>query len=83
MTRLYKIRLSLEWDEEYQTYTVTSPDVPQLVTVGSTPGEIYKNVQEAIDCLKEGAQELGIELPPVLQSPQSSPIIDVPALVTA
>jgi predicted RNase H-like HicB family nuclease len=42
--KLYNIRLNLEWDEASQTYSVTSPDVPQLFTFGSTLAEIQANV---------------------------------------
>lgn len=34
-------------------YTVTSPDVPGLVTEGHTPAEILANVQDALDGLME------------------------------
>ena len=63
---LYKIRLKLELDKESGVYTITSPDVPGLVTEGSTPEEIVSNVQEAIDALLEGWAELGKEPPPAL-----------------
>jgi len=34
-------------------YTVTSPDVPGLVTEGRTPAEILSNVEEALAALLE------------------------------
>jgi len=54
-------------------YTVTSPDVPGLVTEGRTPEDILHNVQEALDALREAWQELGMEILPALR----------PALATA
>ncbi len=40
------IRLELELDEPSGVYTVTSPDVPGLVTEGSSPEEITRNIQK-------------------------------------
>ena len=65
--QLYKIRLELELDEPSGVYTVTSPDVPGLVTEGSTPTEIQQNVQEAIEALLLGLAELGKEPPSALR----------------
>ena len=45
---LYALRLTLELNEESGVYTVTSPDVPGLVTEGVTPEEIHHNVEEAL-----------------------------------
>jgi antitoxin HicB len=64
--RLYSIRLYLE-PNPGGVYTVTSPDVPGLVTEGRTPEDILHNVQEALDALREAWQELGIEIPPALR----------------
>lgn len=63
--KLYSIRLHLEPDSS-GVYTVTSLDVPGLVTEGRTPGEILRNVQEALDALMEAWQELGMEVPSAL-----------------
>lgn len=63
---LFSIRLYLEPNPD-GVYTVTSPDVPGLVTEGKTPAEIQKNVQEALDTLKAAWQEMGMEIPPVLR----------------
>jgi len=64
--KLYSIRLYLEPDPG-GVYTVTSPDVPGLVTEGRTPGEILNNVQEALAALMQAWQELGMEVPPALR----------------
>jgi antitoxin HicB len=69
---MYKIRLALELNEESGVYTVTSPDVPGLVTEGATPEEINRNVEEALQGLLAVWAELGIELPPTLRSAQST-----------
>ncbi len=58
-----KIRLELELDEPSGIYTVTSPDVPSLVTEGSTPQEILANVEEAIEVLLDGWTKHGMEIP--------------------
>ena len=65
---LYQIRLNLELNPgPDKVYTVTSPDVPGLVTEGSTPEEIQANVQEAIEALLLGIAEFGLEIPPALR----------------
>lgn len=63
---LFSIRLYLEPNPD-GVYTITSPDVPGLVTEGKTPAEIQENVQEALDALKVAWQEMGMEMPPVLR----------------
>jgi predicted RNase H-like HicB family nuclease len=67
MANLRKIRLELELDEPTGIYTVTSPDVPGLVTEGSTPQEILANVEEAIECLLEGWARNNMEIPEALR----------------
>jgi len=63
---LYSIRLYLEPNSN-GIYTVTSPDVPGLVTEGTTPDEIQQNVQEALDALRTAWKELGMSPPPALR----------------
>ena len=58
---MYKIRLTLELSEESGVYTVTSPDVPGLVTEGATPDEISRNVEEALQGRIEAWAELGMD----------------------
>jgi antitoxin HicB len=67
MLQLHTIRLYLEPNPN-GVFTVTSPDVPGLVTEGSTPDEIWRNVQEALDALKEAWQAVGKALPSALRS---------------
>ena len=64
--KLFSIRLYLEPDPT-GVYTITSPDVPGLVTEGCTPVEILANVQDALDGLMEAWQKLGMALPPALR----------------
>lgn len=67
---LRKIRLELELNPgSDKVYTITSPDVPGLVTEGSTLEEILHNVQEALEVLFEGWAELGKQSPPALRQP--------------
>jgi len=56
---LYSIRIYLEPNPS-GVFTVTSPDVPGLVTEGRTRDEILRNVQEALDALKEAWAELNV-----------------------
>lgn len=83
MSAMYKIRLTLELNEESGVYTVTSPDVPGLVTEGATPEEITHNVQEALHGLLEAWQELGIEPPETLRIAQATSPDTVEVLVAA
>ena len=63
---LYSIRLYLEPNPD-GVFTVTSTDVPGLVTEGRTPAEINRNVQDALDALKAAWKELGNEIPPSIR----------------
>lgn len=80
---MYAIRLQLELDEETNVYTITSPDVPGLVTEGTTPEEINRNVQEALDGLLEVWADLGMPIPPALQQAQQQSPQFIDVLVTA
>ncbi len=64
--QLFSIRLQLEPNPD-GVYTVTSPDIPGLVTEGRTPDEILHNVQDALKSLLEAWHDLGIEPPPALR----------------
>jgi antitoxin HicB len=68
---MYTIQLTLELNEESGVYTVTSPDVPGLVTEGSEPDEINRNVQEALEGLIEVWKELEMEIPEALRDAKS------------
>ncbi len=62
----YRLRLTLEPNAN-GVYTVTSPDIPGLVTEGRTAGEIQANVQEALEALFDAWSELGKPIPQALQ----------------
>jgi antitoxin HicB len=79
---LHTIRLYLE-PNPGGIYTVTSPDVPGLVTEGSAPDEIQANVQEALDLLVEAWTDMGRDLPPALRPVLVDRPQTVEALVTA
>ncbi|MBI4772276.1 MAG: type II toxin-antitoxin system HicB family antitoxin [Chloroflexi bacterium] len=64
--RNYRIRLTLEPNPD-GVFTVTSPDVPGLVTEGRTATEIQAHVQEALSALLEAWAELGKSPPAALQ----------------
>jgi antitoxin HicB len=78
---LHKIRLELELDVESGIYTITSPDVPGLVTEGSTPEEIQRNIQDAIECLMEGWKKYGMEIPEALRAKEDQRTIATEALI--
>jgi len=78
----YKIRLELELNPGSDAvYTVTSPDVPGLVTEGSTPEEIFHNAQECLEGLLDVWAELGMALPPALQPIEPSTPTGIEMLV--
>ena len=79
---LHTIRLYLE-PNVGGVYTVTSPDVPGLVTEGRTPDEIQANVQEALDALVAVWSELGRDIPPALRPVLTDRPQTVEALVRA
>ncbi|MBU0495164.1 MAG: type II toxin-antitoxin system HicB family antitoxin [Chloroflexi bacterium] len=79
---LHTIRLYLE-PNPGGVYTVTSPDVPGLVTEGRTPAEILNNVQEALDALAAAWQTVGQALPPALRPVLVDRPQTVEALVSA
>ena len=81
---IYKISLKLELNPgPDKMYTVTSPDVPGLVTEGSTLEEIWRNVQDAINSMVEVFQREGWELPPALQPEKAIPIEEINTLPVA
>ncbi len=79
---IFSIRLYMEPNPD-GVYTVTSPDIPGLVTEGHTPEEIQQNVQDALNALKAAWEELGIELPPVLRPTLANRPQTVELLVSA
>ncbi len=78
----YRVRLTLE-PNPGGVFTVTSPDVPGLVTEGRTATEIQANVQEALDALFEAWAELGKEPPPALRPIALDRAQTIETLITA
>lgn len=79
--QLFSIRLYVE-PNEGGVFTVTSPDVPGLVTEGRTSSEILDNVEDALQALMEAWSELGMERPPALRPMLGDRPQTVEALVT-
>jgi antitoxin HicB len=63
---VYKLRLVLTPDPS-GGFTVTSPDLPELVTEGDTPAQALANVSDAIVAVRELYADLGKPLPACLQ----------------
>ena len=78
----YRIRLKLEPNPD-GVFTVTSPDVPGLVTEGKTASEIQSNVQDAVNALLEAWAKLGRPIPATLRPLTSDDEQSVETLVTA
>ena len=68
----YHIRLLLE-PNPGGVFTVSSPDVPGLITEGSTQEEILANVQDALATLMEGWEKLGRAIPPAPDPIEAGP----------
>ena len=66
MSNLYKLPLVFEPAEE-GGWTITCPVLPGLITEADTLEEINENVQDALEALVEGYQEIGQPLPEVLK----------------
>ena len=77
----YRIRLTLEPNPD-GVFTVTSPDVPGLVTEGKTADEIHANVQEALSALFEAWADLGKTPPPALRPMPADHLQTIEMLVT-
>lgn len=78
----YRIRLKLEPNPD-GVFTVTSSDVPGLVTEGKTASEIQSNVQDAVNALLEAWAKLGRPIPATLRPLTSDDEQSVETLVTA
>ena len=70
------IRVHLEEQPE-GGYTVTSPDVPELITEGETIAECLENAQEVAQLLYETYQEQGWAIPEAFREIPPMPQIDV------
>ena len=74
---MYRIRLNLEWDNDSQFYSVTSPDVPELFTYGHDLNEIQANVQDAIETLLDYLDSHGEPRPAILQQPTEADNVEL------
>lgn len=66
MKDVFKIRLVLTPDPS-GGLTVTSPDVPELVTEGDTATEALENVPDALEVARELYADLGKTFPGALR----------------
>jgi len=78
----YRIQLTLGPNPD-GVFTVTSPDVPGLVTEGRTAAEIQANVQESLEALFEAWAELKQTPPPALRPLSLEQSQRIEMLVTA
>jgi antitoxin HicB len=70
---LFKIRVHLEPQPE-GGWTITSPDIPELITEADTPEEIEANVRDAFRVVLEIYEDRGSSVPESLRSPAGSGI---------
>ena len=55
---------TIEYQAQEPAYTVDFPDLPDIITSGSTLAEAFANACEALDLHLESLQKLGLPLPP-------------------
>jgi antitoxin HicB len=56
---------------EADGYIALVPDLPGCMSDGETPHEAFDNVQDAIACWIEAAQEMGRDVPPPSAPPET------------
>jgi predicted RNase H-like HicB family nuclease len=56
---------SITYSPREPAFTVDFPDIPDIITSGSTLAEAFSNACEALDLHLESLQKLGMSLPPV------------------
>ncbi|NQU05980.1 MAG: type II toxin-antitoxin system HicB family antitoxin [Calditrichaeota bacterium] len=54
---------SIEYMPDDMTYIVDYPDIPEIITSGSTLDEAFHNACEALDLHLESLEELGYPMP--------------------
>ncbi|NQT35109.1 type II toxin-antitoxin system HicB family antitoxin [bacterium] len=54
---------SIEYMPDDKSYVVDFPDIPEIITSGSTLDEAFHNACEALDLHLESLKELGLPLP--------------------
>lgn len=80
MPALYRILLVIEPQPE-GGYTVTSPELPELITEGDSIDEVLANVRDALHAVIELYEDLGRELPASLQQQDSEQPITLEYLI--
>ena len=72
--QLFRLRLVLSPDPS-GGFTVTSPDLPELLTEGDTAADALANVRDALAAVRELYNDLGRPLPPSLTpAPEGGPV---------
>lgn len=79
---LYKIPLLLEPQPE-GGFTVTSPELPELITEGDSINEVMENVKDALQAVIESYNDLGRTLPSGLLFSEKSGTVLIETLVAA
>lgn len=59
----YRVVVETLSDEEGGGFLATVPDLPGCMSDGETPEEAMANARDAIEAWKEGALDLGWEIP--------------------
>lgn len=59
----YEIIIAPSQEKDEHWLYVRFPDIPEILTGGSTIDEAIKNAKEAFDCHREALQKQGKELP--------------------
>jgi antitoxin HicB len=59
------------WPLAGNGYIAQVPDLPGCMSDGETPNEAFDNVQDAIACWIEAAQEMGRDVPPPTVPPET------------
>ncbi|MBI4690316.1 MAG: type II toxin-antitoxin system HicB family antitoxin [Nitrospirae bacterium] len=59
----YEIVIFPEPDKDEHWLYVRFPDIPEIITGGSTIDEAIKNAKEAFECHREALQKQGRQLP--------------------
>ena len=78
--QVYRIPLTLEPQPE-GGFTVTSPEIPELLTEGDTLEEALANVQDAFAAVLEIYEEEGRSLPPAIMADLRNGTIQTERLV--
>ncbi len=80
--QLCRLRLVLSPDPS-GGFTVTSPDLPELLTEGSTAADALANVRDALAAVREIYTDLGRRLPPSLTPEPNTGAIEFETLIEA